>query len=129
MGKKILVIDDDSLIRDLISGALEGEGFELAMAEDGRQGLDMVKEFEPDLVIADIVMPRQSGIEVVAALKRKKPDVKVISITGADMGDKKGLLKIAKGFGADAVLSKPLSRSSLLGAINEVLGGAAQRED
>ena len=87
-GKKmprILVIDDDEPIRIALRKMLESEGHEVVEASDGARGLRLFDEQPADLVIADILMPEKEGFEVIRELLVKKPDVKIIAMSG-DLG-------------------------------------------
>ncbi len=80
--KKVLVVDDDQVIRDLIISFLSFSGYEVSGAENGREGLDMVMEQPPDLIISDIHMPQMNGFQLLKEVKEINPDLPVIFITG-----------------------------------------------
>jgi DNA-binding response OmpR family regulator len=82
MKEKILVIDDEMEIRDLLSEILQEEGFEVFEASDGVEGLELFHDIKPDLVITDIKMPRKDGFEVLKGVKDSKYDIDVIILTG-----------------------------------------------
>src|SRR5437868_2637939 len=83
MTDKILVIDDDADICEIVSVNLEGAGYEVAVASDGAQGLTAALDIQPDLIILDVLMPELSGWEVLEALSRdaRTSDLPVIMLT------------------------------------------------
>ena len=117
----ILVIDDDDDIRMNLREMLEGEGYEVADAPDGKKGMRLYRESPADLVITDIFMPEQEGIETVKELRDDFPDVKIIVISGKGRLDPEPYLKIAGLIGADKTLTKPFRRDDLLKAVKELL--------
>jgi diguanylate cyclase (GGDEF)-like protein len=82
MKEKILFIDDEPDIRDLISELLQEDGFEVFSAADGAEGLELFDAIKPDLVITDVKMPRKNGLEVLKGVKAAGSDVDVIILTG-----------------------------------------------
>ena len=111
----ILIIDDEEIIRVLLRSALEGEGYEVTEATNGRQGLDLYRQRPTNLVITDILMPELSGLEMLLALTREFIHAKVIAISGA--GEEKSVLDVAKLLGARQTFQKPLSIPQLLEAV------------
>ncbi|MFH1536804.1 MAG: response regulator [Patescibacteria group bacterium] len=87
--KKILFIDDDRFLRTVWAKALSDSGYEVDTAEDGKQGLEKMKEIKPDLVILDIVMPGWSGFDFLEAQKKdpEVKDIKVVVISSIAGGD------------------------------------------
>jgi CheY-like chemotaxis protein len=79
---KILVIDDNVVVRNTIIQMLESEGYEVVSAEDGRRGLSVFRSEKPDLVITDIIMPEKEGIETIRDIRGEAPDTKIIAISG-----------------------------------------------
>ncbi|MDD4429663.1 MAG: response regulator, partial [Paludibacter sp.] len=80
--EKILVIDDDKLVRKVFKLTLSKEGYDVLEAEDGRQGLQLIKTENPDLVLTDFLMPGINGLEVIAEITRLKLNIPVIMLTG-----------------------------------------------
>lgn len=120
---KILVIDDDEQMRDVLRQMLEVEGYEVAEAENGVQGCEVYKEFVPDLVIMDIIMPEKGGLETIIKLKQENPKVKIFAITGGGKVVKADFLGIAENIGAIRSFHKPIERNELVKAVKEVLAG------
>ena len=81
--KKILVIDDETYIRDSVIGFLEDFSFKVIDAENGRIGLERFEKENPDLVLCDLRMPEMDGLEVLASVRQKKPKIPIIIISGA----------------------------------------------
>ncbi len=119
MPKKVLVVDDKPSITDLVSLILTEEGYEVSIANDGRQGLKQFESVVPDLVISDIVMPDMEGIEFIKTLVKKKKDIPVIVMSGNIVGRK--FLKTARLFGAKADLTKPFTTQELIETVNRIL--------
>ncbi len=122
--RRILIIDDDVVFRQMLRKMLERAGYEVTEAGDGREGMRLFREARADLVITDILMPEQDGVETVIKLKREFADVGIIAISGGGQIDSKEYLKVAEGFGVTHTFSKPLDRKRLLQAIQELLGTA-----
>lgn len=121
--KRILVIDDDIHIQQLLRQILEQEGYHVLDAPDGNKGLELYRQSPTDLIITDIIMPEKEGLETIRELKCEFPDVKIIAISGGGrVFDRKICLDSAKGLGALRVLAKPLDLKALLKAIQELLG-------
>jgi CheY-like chemotaxis protein len=130
MSKKVLVVDDDPDVRLFSVTVLEENGYTPLEAEDGESGLKMIKEEKPDLIILDILMPRQSGVRLYRELKTTKAlkDVKVIILSAIA---KKTFLRSQKAlteFGGAEIpepkiyLEKPVEPEELAEVIKKVLG-------
>jgi two-component system, OmpR family, response regulator CpxR len=116
----ILVIDDDAAMRRLILRVLRDRGHELLEAENGDDGVALVQEGRPDLIITDILMPQKEGIETIREVLDRAPGTKIIAISG---GGTQNLmfLDAAKAFGAHAALAKPFRPDELIETVNRVL--------
>jgi DNA-binding response OmpR family regulator len=124
---KILVIDDDDLICCTLARILSTQGHEVATASDGRRGMAAFRRVPPDLVITDIIMPEQEGIETIRQMRRERPQTKIVAISGAAGPDGFDILAMARRLGADDVLAKPFGAAELLGSVQRLYpaGGAA----
>ena len=111
----ILIIDDEETIRVLLRSALQAEGYEVAEAVNGREGLERYRDRPADLVITDIVMPELNGLDMLLELTREFLHAEVIAISGA--GEEKNLLDVAKLLGARQTFQKPFSVPQLLSAV------------
>ncbi len=119
--KKILVIDDEPDVVSYLSTFLEDEGFEVATARDGPDGLSMVRAESPDLITLDITMPGMSGIEVLTNLRRD-PDlasIPVVVVTG--VANFQNLTTFRGVRPPEAFMSKPVDRELLLVNIRKLL--------
>lgn len=117
----ILVIDDDVHIRELINIMLTGEGHTVVLAEDGMVGLEMLNEDNFDLIITDIIMPNQEGIETIVQIKSQSPDTKILAISGGGRIGSTNYLSLAENFGVHKTLSKPFYHKDFIDCINELL--------
>jgi DNA-binding response OmpR family regulator len=122
---RILLIDDDDLVRRTLSYLLVRHGHTVIEASNGKDGLDLFKVSNADLVITDIVMPGKEGTEVLIELRKKTPPVKVIAISGGGRQGTADYLNVARHLGASKVLAKPFSGDELLSAISDLLPGGA----
>jgi len=118
----ILVVDDEDQIRQLIRETLEQAGYHVTEARDGTEALQQYRLAQADLVIMDILMPDQDGLETTATLRREFPNVKVIAITGgSDMIGILNFLDVAKMLGAHRTLQKPFEMKTLLDTVQAEL--------
>jgi len=118
---KILVIDDDDAVRRMLTSALTGQGHEVVVASNGKEALAIQAEVAPDLVITDILMPETDGIEVILALRRSAPDLRVIAMSGGGRFQQKEVLDIAVPLGAVAALRKPFTIVAMLETVQRAL--------
>jgi DNA-binding response OmpR family regulator len=114
MGRKILLIDDDTVLLSVMKTAFRTAGYVVEAADNGRKGLKALETYNPDLVITDIVMPEMDGIGTIIAIKRRPRAPKIIAISGAGRLRDSSYLKWASHLGADEVLAKPFNMSELL---------------
>ncbi len=117
MGTRILVVDDEDRIREIIRGYLESDGFDVAEARDGADALSTAKRWQPDLVVLDVMMPEIDGIEVLRQL-RTTSNIPVILLTArAEEVD----TLVGLSVGADDYVTKPFSPRELVARIKTVL--------
>ena len=120
---RVLVVDDEKKIRDLLSAYLRAESFEVTEAHDGAEALAKIRSAEPDLVILDVMMPGMDGIEVLRELRRIS-DVYVMMLTArAEETDK----LIGLSVGADDYLTKPFSPRELVARAKAILRRGRER--
>ena len=115
---RVLVADDEIGVRSFFQKILELSGYEVLLAADGREAVELALAAKADLVITDLVMPGQEGIETIQALRRHNPKAGIIAVSGAFGGT---FLEVARMLGADAALAKPVSGELLLSTVAEVL--------
>jgi DNA-binding NtrC family response regulator len=121
---RILLVDDDQAFLSVQEEFLRREGHEVVTAGNGRQALRLVQERDFDLVITDIIMPDQEGIETIVTLRRTRPALKVIAMSGGGRLNSDDYLEMARRFGA-RTLAKPFTRRDLLDAVASSLDAAA----
>ncbi len=115
--KTLLVVDDEEGVRKLLTGVLKAAGYEVLSASDGHQAQKVLDSRDVDLVVMDLVMPNQEGIETISGLRRARPDVKIIAISGYGGT----FLNVATRLGARAALAKPVGPDQLLRVVQETL--------
>ena len=118
---RILLIDDDRLVRQSIRLALTESGHQVDEAENGADGLERAAAAPPDLVITDLIMPEREGIETILALRRIAPGLPIIAMSGGGRIGPGDLLAAAKRLGATTTLRKPFDDVQLMAEIDRVL--------
>jgi two-component system response regulator VicR len=124
--KKILVVDDEKPISDIVKFNLTKEGYEVYTAYDGEEALEQVKEVEPDLILLDLMLPKMDGLEVAREV-RKTYDMPIIMVTAKDSEIDKVL---GLELGADDYVTKPFSNRELVARVKANLrrGSSAGKE-
>ena len=117
----VLLLDDNSAYRTLMTEVLALAGFEVAAAADGRRVAAILSERRIDLVITDLVMPERDGIETITDLHYSHPRLPVIAISGDVPINRDLYLKLAEKLGASRVLAKPFKMDQLVAAAREAL--------
>lgn len=117
---RILIADDNQQNRELVEAYLSDEDYEIAMAEDGQQTMDQVRDFEPDLILLDIMMPKKSGFEVCQQLKKNAATQNILVLVITALRDSTDIEKAVEA-GADDFLSKPVHRLELLTRVRSLL--------
>ncbi len=120
--QRILVIDDDPALLKALATVLEESGFQVFTARSGREATAKILEHPVDLLITDLNMPDEEGIEIIRRLKKDRSQLKVIAMSGA-FGP--NIMTIAQKLGADATLSKPMTATKLLDCIRKLSDGEA----
>jgi DNA-binding response OmpR family regulator len=116
----ILLIDDDELLRGALVQALANAGHQVLEASDGKQGCDLARNPSVDLVLTDLVMPVQEGVETIMKLRRERPRLPIIAMSGG-VSNSKLYLDIAGKIGARRMLPKPFAPSTLIALVQQVL--------
>ncbi len=118
---KILIIDDDELIRMTCRNILKKEGYTVLEAENGNVGMTVFKSESPDLVITDMLMPDKEGLETISEIRALNPNAKIIAISGGGDTHNMGFLQLARKIGANRALKKPIKAGELLSAVKATL--------
>ncbi len=121
----ILVIDDDPVLRRVITLALEAVGHSVLRCENGRKAIDFLTHDRADLLITDIIMPEMDGVETVRAARRLQPHLPILAISGGGSFDPGDYLGMARAFGATDVLPKPFHPADLVAHVAKLLGAGA----
>lgn len=117
----ILIVDDEENVRDVFKRALENAGHKAITAKNGIACEEMYLEHKPDIVIIDIIMPDQEGIETILKLKAADKNVKIIAVSGGGMGSAFSYLDSALKLGAKAAFEKPVDLNELINKVNSLL--------
>jgi CheY-like chemotaxis protein len=117
---RILVVDDEAQMRELLCQGLERRGHTVAQAGDGREAMQRLAEQQPDLVITDLVMPEMEGIETIQALRQKCPGIPIIAISGGGRLGPEDYLSLAGQIGADRTFAKPFRIEEIVTAVREL---------
>jgi DNA-binding NtrC family response regulator len=123
---RILVIDDETTIRELLRMMLEDAGHIVEAASDGDEGLRKFIACPADLVITDILMPNKGGLITIRELRERFPQSKIVAISGGGKHGKLNFLSTAKTFAGVRTLSKPFRYAELMETVNEALAGPDQ---
>lgn len=115
------MVDDDPGVRGLLAAFLEERGFAVDTAADGEEAVARLREHDFDVVVTDIVMPNREGIETIIEMRRMRPSLGIIAISGGGAAGAAGYLESARLLGADGALEKPFSLEDLQGEIDRVL--------
>ena len=125
--KRILIVDDEPDLRELVRYNLEREGFAVLESEDGEHALDMVRKERPDLVVLDVMLPGADGLEICRMLRSQSPAARIpIVMLTAKAGEVDRILGLE--IGADDYVSKPFSPRELVARIRAVLRRSEAQE-
>ena len=116
--RKILIVEDNELNRDMLSRRLQRSDFDVAIACDGEEGVALALEKRPDLILMDLSLPKLDGWAATVQIKRQAPAIKIIALTAHAMdGDRESAIVA----GCDDYDTKPVEFARLLGKINGLL--------
>lgn len=116
---KILIVDDEPQIREILRIWFEQEGFTVLVAENGREGVRLQRRDPAQLLICDLIMPDQEGIETITSFKKEFPGVGIIAISGGGKIGPDSYLEIAVQLGAWKAFKKPLDIPQLIESSRE----------
>lgn len=117
----ILVIDDQGEMRQVIEAMLALAGYHVVMAANGHEAKRALDNHEVDLVLTDLLMPEKDGIEIITDLRREKPALPVIAMSGGGRMPASFYLNLARSFGAKTILHKPFLEEQLLAEVKKAL--------
>lgn len=120
---RVLIVDDQDLVREFCGRVLTCHGFEVMEADDGQQAIEMYRETQPDAVLLDVMMPTMDGITLLQELRRIDPNARVVMISGNKQED---IVKRALKLGARDYVLKPFHSTRLIGAVERLLRPAPQ---
>lgn len=120
---KIVIIDDDRLVRDTLLNYLDDEDCEALVAADGIEGMRLINQHEPDIVVTDILMPNKEGMEIITELRKLHPEVRIVAISGQNWSGFSSYLDMASRLGAHAILPKPFTRKEFVDALANSANG------
>ncbi len=117
----ILVVDDEPAIRELMERILTDAGYEVDTAEDGRTASLSIGDRTVDLVLTDLLMPVRSGNDLIVELRKRRPDLPIVAMSGGGRLPREDCLRTARRLGAHAILDKPFTRTQLLATVGLLL--------
>ncbi len=122
MAKKIMIVDDEPHLVELVGAILETEGYEVIKCHDGREALEKLKNIKPDLVLLDMMMPGMSGREVCEQIRKnpKIKNLKVIFLTVARFSETGK--KVLDGLKVSDYITKPFENEDLVKRVKKVIG-------
>jgi CheY-like chemotaxis protein len=120
---RILLLEDNKDFTDLITRCLSSAGHELIALPDGRKAMDALQQHAPALVITDLVMPHQEGIETIIQMRRQHPNLPILAMSGGSAHSPQ-YLQLAERLGANRTLEKPFGPTELQSAVGELLASA-----
>ena len=120
---KILLVEDDELVCDMLAQVLQRASHEVAIAANGEEATEILKKMEPDIMVTDIIMPKKSGITLISEVKNQHPKMEIIAISGGGRLDPTGYLDLSESLGASVSFEKPIDKTALLMAIDLLLHG------
>ena len=124
---RILLVDDDDDVRDLFREFLSGPEHEVFSASSGAAGLELLQSREIDVVLVDIVMPGKDGVSTIYEIRKMRPNINIIAISGGGRAGNMAPLRVAADAGADLLLTKPINRDTLISAVQAVAAGQSNR--
>ena len=122
MEKKILIIEDDKFLRELISQKILKEGYDISEAVDGEKGIKGVKDVKPDLVLLDLILPGIDGFEVLSRIKADPETSKIPVIILSNLGQKDDIDRGLKMGAVDYMIKAHFTPAEIITKIREILG-------
>ena len=120
MSRRILFVDDEADLRMTVQSALEIAGYNVEVAANGREALDIQRTRPVDVLITDIFMPDSDGFEAIDGFRKEFPQTKLVIISGGAQFARGDYLSAARLMGVDATLQKPFEMEALLGTLRRL---------
>lgn len=124
---KILLVEDDDLVRDMLTQTLQRASHEVICATDGEEATEWLQKMTPDIMVTDIIMPKKSGITLISEVRNRHPNLEIIAISGGGRLDPTGYLDLSESLGASVSFEKPIDNTALLMAIDLLLHGKKEK--
>ncbi len=124
---KILLVEDDDLVRDMLVQMLSRANHEVESAANGDEATEILRKIKPDIMVTDIIMPKKSGITLISEVRQMHPDMEIIAISGGGRLDPTGYLDLSETLGASVSFEKPIDKAALLMAIDLLVHGQKGR--
>ncbi len=124
---KILLVEDDDLVRDMLTQVLQRASHTVTCATNGEDAAEYLKKEMPDIMVTDIIMPKKSGITLISEVKNRHPEMEIIAISGGGRLDPTGYLDLSESLGASVSFEKPVDNTALLMAIDLLLHGKKEK--
>lgn len=124
---KILLVEDDDLVRDMLTQVLQRASHQVICAANGEEAIEVLKEDSPDIMVTDIIMPKKSGITLISEVRNRHPHLEIIAISGGGRLDPTGYLDLSETLGASVSFEKPIDNTALLMAIDLLLHGKKEK--
>jgi DNA-binding response OmpR family regulator len=121
MMAKILLVDDDQIIREALSNALQLRNFEVNSLSDGRKVVSEIEENQYDIIVLDIVMPNKEGLETILDVRKINASIPILAVSGGGRTTPSSNLELAKMMGATDTMIKPFDSFTLIQKINKIL--------
>lgn len=119
--KRILVIEDEPKVRELLRRMLTRHDYEVDEAADGTEGIHSFRNHPADLIITDLIMPGKEGLETIIDLRREFPRLRIIAISGGGVDGQDSYLNAARLCGADMTFRKPFDTSEFMAGVRRLL--------
>lgn len=122
---RVLIVDDEEQVLDMLGQMLSREGFEVSRARNGKEAIEIVRKQQPHLIVTDLLMPEMEGIELIRQLRKSAPAIKIIAISGGSRFiDAYDQLRVARLLGADFCFSKPIERREFVDAVRQLISSS-----
>ncbi len=120
--KTILIVDDAAMIRELLKGVLEPEGYGILEAGDGEEAMRLYRDNTVDLSVIDIFLPRKGGLQVIGEMVKGETKPTIIAISGGEAFNPNSIVELANIFEVAATFTKPIDTDAFLAKVKDLLG-------